>query len=136
MLRLALGCSLTASSPLARAQYPSSFQIFKDGTAVALQDYASLPLSSRTSGTYPPPINYYDQLGRVNFLRSEPANAPLSPPAIQSVTLTNGVTTLTWTSISNHLRSLVDLWGVLPARNMALLWSLNVGSANPFVLRL
>jgi len=64
--------------PAARAQYPSSFQIFKDGTAVGLQDYASLPLSSRTTGTYPPQINFGNQLGRVNFLRSEPTNAPLA----------------------------------------------------------
>jgi len=39
----------------------------------------SLPVSSRTSGSYPPPIDFADQLGRVNFLRSEPANAPESP---------------------------------------------------------
>ena len=38
----------------------------------------SLPLSTRTAGSYPPPINFADQLGRVNFLRSEPANAPES----------------------------------------------------------
>jgi hypothetical protein len=54
------------------AQYPSSPQIAKDGTAIALVDYASLPLSGR-SGT-----NFGDQLARVNFLRSEPTNAPLS----------------------------------------------------------
>jgi hypothetical protein len=43
-----------------------------------LQDYASLPLSSRTIGSYPPPIDFTNQLGRVNFLRSEPATAPRS----------------------------------------------------------
>ena len=74
-----LGCCVLALGTLvARAQYPASFQIYKDGTAVSLQDYASLPLSSRTPSTYPPPINYSDELGRVNFLRSEPTNAPLS----------------------------------------------------------
>ncbi|MGH7962180.1 MAG: PQQ-dependent sugar dehydrogenase, partial [Candidatus Binatia bacterium] len=58
------------------AQYPSGPQISKDGIAVVLRDYASQPLSSRTTDTYPPPINFTNQLGRVNFLRSEPANAP------------------------------------------------------------
>ena len=62
----------------ALAQYPSGPQITKDGTALALQDYASLPISSRTFTTYPPTNNYADQLGRANFLRSEPSNAPLS----------------------------------------------------------
>jgi hypothetical protein len=57
----------------AAAQYPSTFQIAKDGTAVVLQDYASLPLSSRSAS-----INFTNQLGRVNFLRSEPANAAQS----------------------------------------------------------
>jgi hypothetical protein len=60
----------------ASAQYPSAPQIAKDGTAIVLQDYASLPPSSVTTGSYPPPINFRGQLGRVNFLRSEPTNAP------------------------------------------------------------
>ena len=60
------------------AQYPAAPQIFRDGTAVVLEEYASLPLSSVTTGTYPPPINFSYQLGRVNFLRSEPPNAPLA----------------------------------------------------------
>ena len=60
------------------AQYPTGPQIAKDGTAVFLRDYASLPLSSRTTGSYPPPIDFAAQLGRVNFLRSEPANASQS----------------------------------------------------------
>lgn len=63
----------------AEAQYPSGPEIAKDGTAVSIEEYASLPLSSRTTGVYPPSINFANQLGRVNFLRSEPANAPLSP---------------------------------------------------------
>src|SRR5207247_6898032 len=70
--------SSTVGTRAAWAQYPSGPQLTKDGTAVLLQDYASLPLSSRTTGSYPPPINYADQLGRVNFLRSEPAAAPQS----------------------------------------------------------
>src|SRR4051812_16492948 len=61
----------------AQAQYPAGPQIFKDGTAVALEDFASLPLSSRTLTTYPPAIDFTSQLGRVNFLRSEPTNALL-----------------------------------------------------------
>src|SRR3990172_12230317 len=79
---LVLGGLLLVSLPVgtrtAWAQYPAGAQVAKDGTAVLLQDYASLPLSSRTSGSYPPPINFAGQLGRVNFLRSEPASAPQS----------------------------------------------------------
>jgi hypothetical protein len=72
-----LGCLCLAIFPLAAdGQYPSLPQISKDGTAVSIEDFASLPLSSRTTSTYPPPINFGDQLGRVNFLRSEPAVAP------------------------------------------------------------
>lgn len=77
-LPLLLVCAFVVGVPLSRAQYPTNFQIFKDGTAIALEDYASLPLSSRTISTYPPATNYSDQLGRVNFQRSEPTNAPLS----------------------------------------------------------
>jgi hypothetical protein len=66
-----LVCGLLASRRVAPAQYPTNAQVAKDGTSIALQDYASLPLSGRT-GT-----NFADQLGRVNFLRSEPTNAPL-----------------------------------------------------------
>ena len=70
--------ALLADSPVSVAQYPSAPQIRKDGTSVQLVDYASLPLSSQTSGTYPPPINFGSYLGRANFLHSEPANAPRS----------------------------------------------------------
>jgi len=57
--------------------------ITKDGAAVLLTDYASLPLSSRTPNrydyaTYPPAVDFAQQLGRVNYLRSEPADAPLA----------------------------------------------------------
>ncbi|MGH9199285.1 MAG: hypothetical protein ACRD1T_26595, partial [Acidimicrobiia bacterium] len=69
---------LTAGMSTVWAQYPAAPEVTKDGTAVVLEDYASLPLSSRTTGVYPPPLNFADQLGRVNFLRSEPANAPQS----------------------------------------------------------
>jgi len=70
--------SLAVCSCTAWAQYPAGPQITKDGTAVLLENYASLPLSSRTRDRYPPPIDYGNQLGRVNFLRSETADAPLS----------------------------------------------------------
>jgi len=70
---------LLTSTPAAFAQYPTKPQIFKDGTAILIQDYASVPISSlRLNGPYPAPIDYHGQLGKVNTLRSEPANAPLS----------------------------------------------------------
>ena len=68
----------TAGTRTGSADYPSAPQISHDGTAVVLQDYASLPLSSRTMGSYPPPIDFAGQLGRVNFMRSEPVSAPQS----------------------------------------------------------
>ncbi|HEY3181566.1 MAG TPA: LamG-like jellyroll fold domain-containing protein, partial [Gaiellaceae bacterium] len=73
-----VGLTAGLGAGAARAQYPPGPQVTKDGTAVVLQDYASVPLSSRTLGTYPPPINFAGQLARVNFLRSEPASAPQS----------------------------------------------------------
>src|SRR4051812_33822971 len=75
-LLVALGYRTSAST--VSAQYPAGPQVAKDGTAVSLEDFASLPLSSRTTSTYPPPINLAGQLGRVNFFRSEPASAPQS----------------------------------------------------------
>lgn len=74
MLLLLASLTLTA----VWAQYPSSPQISKDGTAVLLQDYASVPLSSLTTDAYPAPIDYQNELGRVNMLRSEPSGAPQS----------------------------------------------------------
>ena len=75
---LLAGLTVGLAAGAARADYPPGPQVTKDGTAVVLQDYASLPLSSRTVGSYPPPIDFTGQLARVNFLRSEPANAPQS----------------------------------------------------------
>jgi len=69
-----------------RAQYPATSQITKDGTAIALQDYATVPISSKTLSTYPPATNYSDQLTRINFLRQEPANAPLAATRFLSTT--------------------------------------------------
>ena len=68
--------AVSAQYPL---QYPSKSEVSKDGTAVLLEDYANPPLSSMTRGGKPPaPIDFKGQLGRVNVLRSEPADAPLS----------------------------------------------------------
>lgn len=68
-----------AGPPAALAQYPAAPQLLKDGTAILLEDYASVPLGSmRFSGPYPAPIDYRGQLGKVNALRSEPAGAPQS----------------------------------------------------------
>jgi hypothetical protein len=60
-------------------QYPSNPQVFKDGAAILIEDYANPPLSSQLGDhAYPPPIDYKGMLARVNTLRSEPANAPLA----------------------------------------------------------
>ena len=48
-------------------------RIARGPTAVVLEDFAALPLSGRTGS-----INFASQLGRVNFMRSEPADAPLA----------------------------------------------------------
>lgn len=61
----------------AMAQYPAKPQVHKDGTAVLIEDYASLPLSSlRLDGVYPAPFDPKGQLGKSNMLLSEPAGAP------------------------------------------------------------
>ncbi len=61
----------------ARAQFPAAPQIQKDGTALRIEDYASLPLSSlRLEGQYPAPVDMRGQLGKSNMLISEPAGAP------------------------------------------------------------
>src|SRR5690349_17760523 len=72
-----------ASASIASAQYPlqypSKSEVGKDGTTVLLEDYANPPLSSMTHfGAPAGDINFKGQLGRVNSLRSEPADAPLS----------------------------------------------------------
>src|SRR5438132_2618688 len=65
-----------------RNQYPPTFQITKDGTAVLVDDYASMPLSRWSFDTKNPPPNDFEglpyQLARVNVLLSEPRNAPES----------------------------------------------------------
>jgi hypothetical protein len=63
-------------------QYPSGFQIGKDGTAVLVQDYATLPYSRWNFDKSNPPANDFEglpyQLARANVLLSEPQNAPQS----------------------------------------------------------
>jgi hypothetical protein len=71
--------SFLTSASVVSAQYPSKSQVSKDGTAVLLEDYANPPLSSSThGGAAPGAIDFKGQLGRVNSLRSEPADAPLA----------------------------------------------------------
>jgi hypothetical protein len=77
-----LACFLVAV-PVAFAQYPTQSQVSKDGTAVMLEDYANPPLSSAThGGANSTAIDYKAQLGRINTLRPEPANAPLAASRI------------------------------------------------------
>src|SRR6202790_848035 len=81
--RICLGFGFLAGSlaavPAAVAQYPTQSQVSKDGTAVMLEDYANPPLSSAThGGANSTAIDYKAQLGRINTLRPEPANAPLA----------------------------------------------------------
>ena len=60
-------------------QYPPGSTVTKDGTAVLIEDYASVPFSALVrGGTYPGKIDYKGQLGRENALRSEPAEVPTS----------------------------------------------------------
>ena len=73
-----LAC-LAAVAPVAFAQYPSDFQVKKDGTAVTLVDYATPPLSNAThGGANAASIDYKLQLGRVTSMRTEPAGSPLA----------------------------------------------------------
>jgi hypothetical protein len=72
-----------AAAPAAFAQYPTQYQVSKDGTTVMLEDYANPPLSNAThSGANTTAIDYKAQLGRVTSMRSEPANAPLAASRI------------------------------------------------------
>jgi len=60
-------------------QYPTKSQVSKDGTAVLIEDYANPPLSSPTHGMAATnAIDFKGQLGRMNSLRSEPANSSLA----------------------------------------------------------
>ena len=75
--------AILATGPAALAQYPAQSQVSKDGTAILLEDYANPPLSSPThGGANSTAIDYKTQLGRVNTMRPEPANAPLAASRI------------------------------------------------------
>ena len=56
--------------------YPAGPTITNKAATVLLENYANAPFSSRTLTTYPPPLNFNDQLSRINFMRPEPTNAP------------------------------------------------------------
>jgi len=79
---LSLPALVCMAMPAARAQYPAQYpsepQVKKDGTAVLIRDYASLPPSDPVSDSIPKPVIIQGQLNRINFLRSEPAGAPRS----------------------------------------------------------
>jgi hypothetical protein len=80
-LRLGFGllATLAAAAPGVFAQYPTTYQVKKDGTAVLLEDYANPPLSNAThGGANPSGIDFKLQLGRVSSMRTEPADAPMS----------------------------------------------------------
>ena len=67
-----LTIGLLASASLLSAQYPYPLtpQIRKDGMAVVIEDYASLPLSTPTHGGLSrDTIDFTKQLGRATSLR-------------------------------------------------------------------
>src|SRR5882724_6524385 len=76
---LSLLGAVCAAVHSARAQYPSSGQIKKDGTAILIEDYADVPPSNPSKdGPYPAKIDPTEQIARVNALRSEPSDVPTS----------------------------------------------------------
>jgi hypothetical protein len=81
-IRFGLLAAILAAAPGAFAQYPTTFQVMKDGTAVMLEDYANPPLSNATHSGANAAIDYKLQLGRITSLRAEPANAPLASKRI------------------------------------------------------
>jgi hypothetical protein len=69
-------CLATGISAGALAQFPAKPQIQKDGSAILIEDFASLPYSSlRLEGPYPAPLDMRGQLGKSNMLIAEPAGA-------------------------------------------------------------
>ena len=73
----ALAMLWAAATPAQQAPFPAAAQIRKDGTAVRIEDYASLPPSSlRLEGPYPARFDPRGQLGKSNMLVQEPAGAP------------------------------------------------------------
>ena len=72
-------CASAPASITPEAVYPSAPQLKYNGTALLLEDYATMPLSGlKKDGPYPGKIDMTEQLGRANSLRSEPADAPQS----------------------------------------------------------
>lgn len=114
---LVLLASFLTSLPVAMAQYPSKFQLFKDGTAVLLEDYASLPLSGlrEKDGPYPPPINLAGPLARPHSMRSEPSDAPLSASRF-FVTEQNGIL-YTLNKTTKQFTPYIDFGRVYPKFN-------------------
>src|ERR1035438_8531346 len=80
VLLTVLWIALGAIKPALSQEYPPGPQITMDGTAVLVQDYASLPLSTarKEVAPYPPPADYNVQLGRPTSFHSEPTDAPSS----------------------------------------------------------
>jgi glucose/sorbosone dehydrogenase len=67
------------SVSIAFAQYPATSQIVKDGTAVMIEDYVELPISTPgPDGPTGDTAGLRYMLGRVNALTTEPADAPQS----------------------------------------------------------
>jgi hypothetical protein len=75
-----LWIALGAIKPAVSQEYPPGPQITKDGTALLVQDYANLPLSTarKEAAPYPPAVDYSVQLGRPTSFHSEPDGAPLA----------------------------------------------------------
>lgn len=77
VLAIWMGITLHAPALSAQFSYPPQSQVKKDGTAIVMEDFANVPLSSPThGGATSAAINYRAQLGRANYMRSEPAGAP------------------------------------------------------------
>jgi hypothetical protein len=79
-----LSCAVArAAGQIATASetvYPAKPEVVFDGTAVLVEDYASLPISTarKEADPYPPPTNFNVQLGRPTSMRSEPSGAPMA----------------------------------------------------------
>src|SRR5688500_1399351 len=78
-ISLAIATFVLAGASDLHGQYPSTFQLFKDGTAIVIEDYAIVPPSSlMRNNPYPAPFDPRGQVSRVNALASEPGAAPMS----------------------------------------------------------
>jgi hypothetical protein len=122
LLLALLAALITTPAALQPAQtiYPAASHIAKDGTSVVVEDYASLPLSGPklapwVDRAYPPPPDLRGQLGRVNGLRSEPADAPRSKARLFIVEQ-NGVLYIL-DKISRRFTRYLDIGRVFPKFN-------------------